>query len=194
MILSKRNFLITTVVAALLCTEMLQADNDWTPTLTVTPQSGNTPLSITVRTDIQDIVNYTVRATAGSGGSISPPTNTAAGGSTTSFNVSPLDGYGIKSISGCGGTLDGTTYTTGALIGDCSIDVSFGMNDGRLITDIHSRSQGKSIKLQNDGKIVVYGQTTIGRDMAALIVRYNRDGSLDRSFGNGGWFTNVGDL
>ena len=71
------------------------------------------------------VVTYTVSAAAGSGGSIAPASATVNAGSTTAFTVSPTSGYGIASVTGCGGTLSGSTYTTGAVSADCAVTASF---------------------------------------------------------------------
>lgn len=71
------------------------------------------------------VVTYTVSATAGSGGSISPPSATVNSGSTTTLTVTPSSGYGIASVTGCGGTLSGSTYTTGAITANCAVTASF---------------------------------------------------------------------
>ncbi|MFN6468265.1 MAG: DUF4347 domain-containing protein [Nostoc sp. SerVER01] len=71
-----------------------------------------------------------------------------------------------------------------------SLDTSFG-NNGRVLTPIGtSLDTANSIAIQADGKIVVAGYAwsvwngSNKEDFA--IVRYNPDGSLDTSFGNGG--------
>jgi hypothetical protein len=73
--------------------------------------------------------NYTVTPSAGTGGSFSPDTpQTVAHGNNTSFTVSPSEGYAIDSVSGCGGSLSGNTYTTGAITADCTVTASFTLN------------------------------------------------------------------
>ena len=53
---------------------------------------------------------------------------------------------------------------------------------------------GKSVAVQSDGKIVVAGYATVGRAAQIALVRYNMDGSLDKSFnGTGKVITAVGD-
>lgn len=71
-----------------------------------------------------------------------------------------------------------------------SLDTSFG-NNGRVLTPIGtSLDMANSIAIQADGKIVVAGYAwsvwngSNQEDFA--IARYNSDGSLDTSFGNGG--------
>jgi uncharacterized delta-60 repeat protein len=53
---------------------------------------------------------------------------------------------------------------------------------------------GKSVAVQTDGKIVVAGYATVGPAAQIAMVRYNVDGSLDKSFnGTGKVITAVGD-
>src|SRR3989344_3523652 len=59
---------------------------------------------------------HTVTGTAGAGGTISPPSRSVNYGSNTTFTVTPNAGY-TASATGCGGSLSGTTYTTGAITG-----------------------------------------------------------------------------
>ncbi len=67
---------------------------------------------------------YTVTGTAGSGGTISPSSRTVNSGQTTTFTVTPNSGY-TASASGCGGSLSGTTYTTGAITSNCTVTATF---------------------------------------------------------------------
>jgi hypothetical protein len=65
-------------------------------------------------------------STAGSGtGTISPGSRTVTQGNTTSFTISPTTGSSIASVTGCGGRLSGTTYTTGPIHSNCTVIVSF---------------------------------------------------------------------
>ncbi|QQS53457.1 MAG: hypothetical protein IPM89_11280 [Candidatus Competibacteraceae bacterium] len=73
----------------------------------------------------QQTVTYLVTATAGPGGTISPPSQTVNAGATTSFTVTPDSGYVINSVTGCGGSLGGTTYTTGPITAPCTVTASF---------------------------------------------------------------------
>jgi uncharacterized delta-60 repeat protein len=68
---------------------------------------------------------------------------------------------------------------------DGTLDPSFD-GDGIVITDISSRSdEGRSVRLQSDGKIVMGGYSCIAatEDCDFALARYNADGSLDVSFG-----------
>ena len=71
---------------------------------------------------------YTVSATAGAGGGISPASQVVNHGDTAEFEVTPEAGYSVASVSGCGGSLDGSTYTTGAITGACTVSASFNIN------------------------------------------------------------------
>jgi photosystem II stability/assembly factor-like uncharacterized protein len=72
---------------------------------------------------------YTVTPSAGTGGTISPNTaQTINYNATTSFTITPNAGYSIASVTGCGGTLSGNTYTTGPIISDCTVTATFAAN------------------------------------------------------------------
>jgi len=71
------------------------------------------------------MVAYAVNTTVGPDGSISPSSATVNGGGTTRFTVTPNSGYAISSVTGCGGTLSGNTYTTGAIDVNCTVSASF---------------------------------------------------------------------
>jgi predicted esterase len=66
-----------------------------------------------------------VNATAGSGGTVSPATQKVNAGATATVTVAPNAGFSVSSVTGCGGTLAGTTYTTAAINADCSVSASF---------------------------------------------------------------------
>ncbi|MFC2094173.1 hypothetical protein ACFLSH_00960 [Bacteroidota bacterium] len=67
-----------------------------------------------------------------------------------------------------------------------SIDYGFGIN-GIVITDIKSSMDiGKSLVIQNDGKIVVAGFTYIINKFFMTLLRYESNGDLDPSFGESG--------
>jgi len=71
--------------------------------------------------------SYIISTSAGGGGSISPVSVTVNHGATTSFTVTPDAGYGIDTVIGCGGSLVGNTYTTGAVTADCAVSVTFAL-------------------------------------------------------------------
>ena len=69
-------------------------------------------------------ITYTVTATAGPNGGISPASQSVAHGATTTFTVTPDPSY-TASATGCGGSLANGTYTTGVIAGDCTVSASF---------------------------------------------------------------------
>jgi hypothetical protein len=89
---------------------------------TYTTGTINANCTVTVTFNLK---SYTVNATAQEGGSISPSTATVDHGDTVSFEVAPSAGYSIDAVTGCGGSLSATTYTTGPITADCQVDASF---------------------------------------------------------------------
>ena len=117
--------------------------NGQTTTFTVTPNAGFTAAasgcggSLSGTTYTTGVITgactvsatftantYTVTATAGSNGSITPPSRSVPHGQTTTFTVTPNAGF-TAAASGCGGSLSGTTYTTGAITGACTVSATF---------------------------------------------------------------------
>lgn len=68
---------------------------------------------------------FTVSATASAGGNINPPTRAVPQGTTGAFAVTPNTGFVIDAVSGCGGSLSGSTYTTGAITAACNVSATF---------------------------------------------------------------------
>jgi len=67
-----------------------------------------------------------------------------------------------------------------------TLDAGFG-SGGKVVTAIGpSHDYGSSLALQADGKFLVTGKTWTGSDYDVGVVRYNTNGSLDATFGNGG--------
>ncbi|OGW37758.1 MAG: hypothetical protein A2Y97_09030 [Nitrospirae bacterium RBG_13_39_12] len=71
---------------------------------------------------------YTITASAGTGGTISPASRTVNHGSTTTFTVTPNAGYTATMGGTCGGSLSGTTYTTNAITANCTVTATFTAN------------------------------------------------------------------
>jgi hypothetical protein len=72
-----------------------------------------------------NLKSYAVTARAGQGGRISPAEQAVIHGETASFTLNPDPRYAIDSVTGCGGSLDGNTYSTGIVTKDCAIYASF---------------------------------------------------------------------
>jgi hypothetical protein len=70
---------------------------------------------------------FTVTATAGAGGAVSPASQQVNVGAAAVINVTPNAGYVVNTATGCGGTINaaGTTYNTATINADCAVNVSF---------------------------------------------------------------------
>ncbi len=110
-------------------------------------------------------------------------------GSGESANAIVLQPDGKLIVAG------GTNALTGDFLivrynGNGSLDTSFG-NGGRVSTDFGAVDRAAAVVLQPDGKIVAAGNSSSSgfsfRDL--VLARYNADGSLDSTFGNGGKVT-----
>ncbi len=66
------------------------------------------------------------------------------------------------------------------------LDRSFGNQGFAMIELDEFWPQAHAVAVQPDGKIVAAGQATCGLRGCAAVVRFNADGSLDRTFGRGG--------
>jgi uncharacterized delta-60 repeat protein len=69
------------------------------------------------------------------------------------------------------------------ILANGAIDREFGVN-GEKTVDLSEDDEANSVALQPDGKIVVAGPTARNNDVVA--VRFNRNGSVDNSFGDAG--------
>ena len=104
--------------------------------------SGTTSTTGAISSNCTATVNfsvkiYTVTATAGSGGAITPSSRSVNHGETTAFAVTPSSGYQINSVTGCGGSLSGSTYTTGPITSGCQIVASFSLLPPPPLSDAH---------------------------------------------------------
>jgi len=70
------------------------------------------------------IKTWTVSASAGSNGGISPATQTVDNNTMANFTVTPNPGY-AATVTGCDGTLLGNVYTTGPVTADCAVSATF---------------------------------------------------------------------
>lgn len=69
--------------------------------------------------------SFTVTTQSSEGGQISPERREVEEGERTTFSVEPLTGYQVAGVTGCGGELNGATYTTGAVSAACEVSASF---------------------------------------------------------------------
>ncbi len=70
---------------------------------------------------------------------------------------------------------------------DGVLDTTFHSPDGYVLWDGGSGyDRGRDIALQQDGKILVTGYMTNGTDNDLMVIRYDKDGTLDTGFGTNG--------
>lgn len=69
--------------------------------------------------------SYQVTSQGTEGGTVLPQLQLAKKGLVYTFTVTPREGFGIRSVTGCNGKLDGQNYTTGVITDDCEITASF---------------------------------------------------------------------
>jgi len=75
-------------------------------------------------------VTYTVTPTAGPGGTIDPSAaQIVEPGETVAFTVTPDPGYLLDDVTGCGGALAGSVYTTAPVHADCTVTATFAEDD-----------------------------------------------------------------
>ena len=80
---------------------------------------------------------YTLTVTAGEGGTFSPSPVQVRRGDRVSINIQPAQGYEVDSVTGCGGSLAGDTYTTGPVFPDetgalCDVVMTFALRHYQL--------------------------------------------------------------
>jgi|GEM_PF-6319435 len=133
--------------------------------------------------------SYTVTGTAGSGGTISPATRTVTHGSTTTFTVTPNTGY-TAGASGCGGSLAGTTYTTGTVTGACTVSATFTANNYTITFNGNGNSGGttatQTIAYGATAPLTANGYTRTGYTFAGWNTLANGTGT---SYANGANYT-----
>ena len=94
-----------------------------------------------------------------------------------------VGGYRRDAISGL------TNFAMVRYNTDGALDADFG-NKGTVITEVLGQSVANALAIQPDGKIILGGWNQRGIDTIIdfdfALARYNSDGTLDQSFGDGG--------
>jgi uncharacterized delta-60 repeat protein len=70
-------------------------------------------------------------------------------------------------------------------VGGGTLDPMFGTG-GRVLTDFGGQDMAYGMAVQADGKVVAAGFANVGGHYDFALARYNRDGTLDATFGTGG--------
>lgn len=76
-------------------------------------------------------------------------------------------------------------FAMGRLLANGQPDLGFG-DQGMVSTDFREEDSANAIALQDDGKIILGGFSSVSANGDFALARYNRDGSLDKEFGTGG--------
>ncbi len=94
---------------------------------------------------------YSITATAGINGTISPLNATVHHGDSTSFIVTADNGYHIDTVTGCNGSLNGSVYTTGAVSASCTVSASFIANGYTVSGHVSGLNGAGLVLLNNNG-------------------------------------------
>ncbi|MBT82004.1 MAG: hypothetical protein CL587_16625 [Alteromonadaceae bacterium] len=73
--------------------------------------------------------SYTVEVTTSAGGSASVTSRAVTEGNTLAITFTADSGYTLTGVEGCDGTLEGNTYTTGAITAGCTVNGEFAAVD-----------------------------------------------------------------
>lgn len=103
--------------------------------------------------------SYTVEGVASPGGAITPNSQTVTEGETASLIVTPDPTYRIDSVSGCGGSLSGDTWTTGVINSDCTVNASFSLKEYSV-----------SVIADTDGSVTPLNQTVTHGNSSSISV------------------------
>lgn len=117
-----------TVAAGASCTITVRfaptAEAEYSDTLSI-PVTADTLIGHRIDLFGVSVDAVTVTASAGPGGTIAPLTIAVPSGEQVAFTLSPETGYRIDDVTGCDGTLSGSTYTTNAINSACAVNAAF---------------------------------------------------------------------
>ena len=87
----------------------------------------STPATVTVAVGSGCAGGFTVTATSGGNGTITPASQTVTSGGTASFTVTPATGYHVVSVAGdtCTVTGSGASYSAANIQADCAVTATF---------------------------------------------------------------------
>jgi serine protease len=142
--------------------------------------SGNTYTTgpITATCSIEAIFlldTYTLTATTGPNGGIEPQSIVIEYGASTSFTLTPDEGYEVIGVTGCAGQLLNEVYTTAPATGPCEVEATFALK-----TYVITSSAGPN------GNIVPGSVTIQHGSIASFIVVPDEGYSIASAIGCGG--------
>ncbi len=115
--------------------------------------------------------------------------NVAVIGQPSSAQAVAVQSNGKIIVAGYGKNTQNNDFVLVRYNDNGSLDTSFD-GDGQVLTDfINGNDQAFAVAVQTDGKIIAAGYASNGNNDFAALARYNSNGSLDTSFGNGGKIT-----
>lgn len=80
--------------------------------------------------------SFNITGSASVGGSILPTSVSVNAGGSTTFKITPDNGYEIQSVGGCAGSLNGFDYLTGPVNSSCSVNATFKRKSYQISTAI----------------------------------------------------------
>jgi hypothetical protein len=116
---------------------------------------------------------FTVTPTAGANGAIDPAVpQPVTRGDTATFTLDSADDYRVATVTGCGGTLTGTTYTTEPINADCTVTATFEPADEDIVVIGKSNGGGGATEwwVLLLGVIAVYRQRLLSLSALLLMV------------------------
>jgi uncharacterized delta-60 repeat protein len=131
--------------------------------------------------------NGTLDTNFGSGGKV---TTAFGAGSSEAVTGIAIQADGRIVAGGYSDSSGSGDFALARYNGDGTLDTSFG-NGGKVTTDFNrgSAEGASAIALRPDGKIVLAGFSNVSGTHNFALARYNSNGTLDTSFGNGGEVT-----
>ncbi|ERP90120.1 hypothetical protein Q670_14575 [Alcanivorax sp. P2S70] len=94
-------------------------------------------IEATCSLSVSFVINeYEVSTASVTGGAVLPGSALVDHGDSTEFEISIDEGYDLLGVEGCGGSLEGTTYTTGAITAACTLTPSFALKQYAVTTNV----------------------------------------------------------
>ena len=119
---------------------------------------------------------------AGTGGTISPTSQSVPYGSTATFTITPNIGFIVSNSAGCDGVPNANPYTTGRIYGPCMVNARF-----TPITHLVSTVAGTGGSISPTSRTVAQGSTTTFTVSANSGFTANRPTGC----GTGTWVNNI---
>ena len=100
------------------------------------------------------VVQYTASSSASQGGILSPTSLKVDSAQSAIFTVIADAGFTLETISGCNGTLTGSSYTTAAMTSDCTITPTF-------ISNAENAIKHQDHKLASASELIDFSTATL---------------------------------